>query len=85
MQVRRLIPILGDQLSLDPASLVGADRARAAGDTGGNHRDAAKLARNPRLAMLYRTWAKLDAATRIAIRESAAAFLDTLDCDASGG
>ncbi|MBA4040568.1 MAG: cryptochrome/photolyase family protein [Sphingobium sp.] len=48
-------------------------------------RNEDRLARNPRLAMPYRTWAKMDAATRIAIRESAAAFLDTLDCSAPGG
>ena len=42
-------------------------------------RNADKLSRNPRMAMPYRTWAKMDEATRQALRASAAAFLDRLD------
>ena len=38
-----------------------------------------KLARNPRMAMPYRTWAKMDEATQSEIRGSAKAFLDRLD------
>ena len=38
-----------------------------------------KLARNPRMAMPYRTWAKMDEATQSEIRDSAKAFLDRLD------
>ena len=42
-------------------------------------RNHAKLGRNPRLAMPYRSWAKMDPTTRDALRQSAATFLDSLD------
>ncbi len=42
-------------------------------------RNEDRLGRNQRLAMPYRTWAKMDAGTKREIRESAAAFLDRLD------
>ena len=43
------------------------------------------LGGNQRLAMPYRNWARMDAATRAAIRASAADFLDSLDGAASRG
>ena len=42
-------------------------------------RNEGKLGRNPRLAMPYRTWAKMDAGVKRDLRASAKAFLDTLD------
>ncbi|MBB4285628.1 cryptochrome/photolyase family protein [Roseospira goensis] len=44
------------------------------------HRD--RFARNPRMAMIYRTLDRLDPAERVAMAEQAAAFLDGLDRDA---
>jgi deoxyribodipyrimidine photolyase-related protein len=42
-------------------------------------RNEDKLGRNQRLAMPYRNWAKMDPATRTALRTQAATFLDSLD------
>jgi deoxyribodipyrimidine photolyase-related protein len=42
-------------------------------------RNEDKLGKNVRLAMPYRNWAKMDSATKVALRKSAAEFLDTLD------
>lgn len=44
-------------------------------------RNEDKLERNQRLAMPYRTWAKMDDAVKRDLRASAKAFLDTLDAD----
>ena len=43
------------------------------------------LGRNPRLAMPYRNWRKMDAATQRALREQAAGFLASLDAAPGGG
>ena len=48
-------------------------------------RNEDKLGRNQRLAMPYRTWAKMDADTRREIRASAATFLEHLDAAPSYG
>ena len=42
-------------------------------------RNEAKLRGNPRLAQVYRTWDRMDAEKQAAYRQSAAAFLSTLD------
>jgi deoxyribodipyrimidine photolyase-related protein len=42
-------------------------------------RNAQRLARNPRLAMPYRNWARMDEADKAAIRDRAANFLDNLE------
>ena len=42
-------------------------------------RNEDKLGRNLRLAMPYRNWSKMDAATKVALRGQAASFLATLD------
>jgi deoxyribodipyrimidine photolyase-related protein len=42
-------------------------------------RNARRLARNPRLAMPYRNWARMDEADKAAIRDRAANFLDNLE------
>ena len=42
-------------------------------------RNEARLGRNQRLAMPYRSWAKMDPTVRDALRQSAATFLDSLD------
>ena len=48
-------------------------------------RNEKKLGRNRRLAMPYRTWAKMDADTKRDIRASAGAFLDRLDAAPGDG
>lgn len=47
-------------------------------------RNRGKLGGNQRLAMPYRTWDRMDAATRKALRAQAAGFLDQLDAAAQG-
>ena len=47
-------------------------------------RNEPKLGRNVRLAMPYRTWAKMDPEIKVALRASAAEFLDSLD-EGGGG
>ena len=47
-------------------------------------RNEAKLGRNVRLAMPYRTWAKMDPATQDALRGQAASFLERLDAAPKG-
>ena len=42
-------------------------------------RNAQRLARNPRLAMPYRNWVRMDEADKAAIRDRAANFLDNLE------
>ncbi|WP_243846904.1 cryptochrome/photolyase family protein [Sphingomonas japonica] len=42
-------------------------------------RNRDKLGSNQRLAMPYRNWDRMDAATQVALRNQAAGFLDTLD------
>ena len=44
-------------------------------------RNEAKLARNPRLAMPYRNWQRMDAGDREAVRGRAAEFLSSLDAE----
>ena len=44
-----------------------------------------KLARNPRLAMPYRTWAKFDPAEQARIRVQAKSFLGSLDASGDAG
>lgn len=48
-------------------------------------RNEDKLSRNPRMAMPYRTWGKMDPVKQRELRASAAAFLDRLDAAASYG
>ena len=48
-------------------------------------RHEAKLGRNPRLAMPYRTWAKIDPAEQRRIRAQAASFLGSLDAGGDAG
>ena len=47
-------------------------------------RNEDKLGRNQRLAMPYRNWAKMDPATKAALRKQAASFLDGLDAAPKG-
>ena len=80
--------ILGDQLSSDTSALADLDPARDAVlmmEVAEAFRNDPRLARNPRLAMPYRTLAGWSPDRRQAILQEADAFLDQIDAPTSTG